>query len=109
MEERGSQAHDLPRPYPSNPRAHAPQLVYRKSRANEKRTRMNTTTLAPHVLTHHERLALADIKQWYRIHGSLYTWRPASMAKLEARGLVRRCRTGWVLTVEASAAAAANR
>lgn len=37
-------------------------------------------------MTERERIALFDIKTW---NGHPYTWKQASMRKLEARGLVR--------------------
>lgn len=52
-----------------------------------------------------ERIALFDIKSW---NGHPYTWKQASMRKLEARGLVRAVgtqadQTVWELTDEGKA------
>lgn len=60
----------------------------------------DSRTTAP--LSQREREALADIKAW---KGHPYTWKQASMRKLEARGLVlavgvRGDQTMWELTDE---------
>jgi hypothetical protein len=56
-------------------------------------------------LSRHEREALFDIKAWG--HGP-FIWRPVSMAKLEARGLVERhskVDKAWIITLAGLAVA----